>query len=82
MNRLTLSLSRMMRAVHRDINLPMRCNAVYYKIHPKTICDCKIWCKFPPPGNYANVAIQENSLKNQEIYVSKKHGSPQLYSRH
>lgn len=45
---LRLMLSRSFR---RDNLKPKTCFAKNYYIEKNTVCDCKIWCKFPPPGN-------------------------------
>lgn len=79
MNNIILQTSRMFRVALRDPYVPSRCNAVYYKVPPKTTCECKIWCKFPPPGTLAPVKIH---LNNSMYYQISKHGAPQLYSRH
>lgn len=42
-----LIVTRFIRYIKKDFYLPKKCNA---KINSDTVCDCKIWCKYPPDG--------------------------------
>lgn len=57
MNNLILSMYRYLRIVSGDYSVPNKCNSVYYKIPKNATCDCKIWCKYPPPGRLMPIVI-------------------------
>ena len=63
-NYLKLYFTRILRT---DINVPKRCNAHNYQIKNKTICDCKIWCKFPPPGTGKLAYISIPAYKRYDL---------------
>lgn len=68
MNHLSLQFSRIMRFVSKDKYVPTKCNALRYKVRKKEVCDCKIWCKYPPGGTPVPITIlnsdmYKNSLK-------------------
>ena len=50
---LQLVMSRIMRN-----DAPKRCNAMFYKVSNDTSCDCKIWCKYPPPGKPSRLSVK------------------------
>ena len=56
MKRFKISWSRKTR---KDVYLPDRCNAnkVECQYLDKDGCDCKIWCKYPPPGTPAALTL-------------------------
>ena len=63
-----LLLLRQVMIRRSDPYVPNRCNAKYYKIGENDTCECKIWCKFPPPGSAAAVMMNKKvpiSLKDQ-----------------
>ena len=59
-NLIRLQLSKAKRC---DINVPSRCHAKHYKIPDNDVCDCKIWCKYPPPGSllYQSTRFSQSS---------------------
>ena len=79
MNSLVLQVSRMFRFASRDPYLPSRCNAVYYEIPPDTTCECKVWCKYPPPGTLVPI---KNHLNTSSYNQISKHGTSQLHNRY
>lgn len=56
------------RAVRKDPYVPMRCYAHKYHIPKNDKCDCKIWCKYPPPGGKTPVLVQQKYVQEDERY--------------
>ena len=56
-------LSRFVRSLQKDIYLPNICNAQYYNIQKCEECNCKIWCKFPPPGKPVYITEKVRNYK-------------------
>lgn len=52
-------ITRFLRIINRDIYVPEKCNAKYYNILFKKncYCDCKSFCKYPPPGKPVIIQI-------------------------
>ena len=69
-----LLLSKIYRLVIRDTQIPSTCYAYQVGLQSHMeICDCNIFCKFPPTGNnssqileYIKPTIQE-SVKKKEL---------------
>lgn len=57
-NLLKLYISRILR---KDMYVPQRCNAHNYMIPKGTWCNCKIWCKYPSPGNSSKLYLREHN---------------------
>ena len=55
-NQIRLMVSRMLR---RDPYVPVKCHAHKFKVPYRDKCDCKIWCKYHPPGNFP-ASVLEN----------------------
>lgn len=60
------------RALRKDPYVPKNCYAHKYNIQKNEKCDCRIWCKYPPPGN-APALVQEHIVHNDshDIYEQK-----------
>ena len=67
--------TRIGRIFNKDVYLPSRCYAEFYKVSKNDICDCKVWCKYPPPGR--PVYVHENSTLSYKIILvaSNKNGN-------
>lgn len=57
----TLFFTRLLRIIKKDIYVPKRCNVDIKHIEKGDVCDCKIWCKYPPRGNGSMVRIKINN---------------------
>ena len=62
--------SRIVRIFNKDINLPNKCYA--NNVNSKEICDCKIWCKFPPTGGNGELASIKFSSMNDNLKTRYK----------
>lgn len=60
-------VDQIFRYLSRDIMLPSRCYATKRDLlRKKSCCDCKIFCKKPPPGSvpaFQRVEILKNNPK-------------------
>ena len=61
--------TRFLRMLSNDISVPKRCNAKYYYVRNE-VCDCKIWCKYPPPGTSIPLVVK-NHLNTTVVYKQR-----------
>ncbi len=62
--------SRFIRFMNKDINTPNKCYAI--NANNNEICDCKIWCKFPPNGGNGELAYIKMSSMNDNLKTMYK----------
>ena len=61
--------SRFIRALNQDLFLPSKCNAKFHQLSNNEFCDCKLWCKYPPPARPSYVQIDSYSKNSTLRYM-------------